>query len=227
MECNCRTATTSKSGKQPQIIYCPLYKAAWDLLEVAEDALYFIESLGDNTIATSNPKNRLKEIITKAIQEPNILRGGKMIQHFNEHVANLINGNRCRCDDGSCDWCQIYYANDENLALIIESYVEAETQRLKDALHDAEAIGDFPAELRSRVALIDAAKAIGIENAEITAKLAQLRQDKAELLEAVEDLFATMSKECHADVELPLEVALALSALREAADKAAIAKATQ
>lgn len=94
-----------------------------------------------------------------------------MEQHFNEHVANLIEGNRCRCDDGSCDWCQIYYANDENLALIIESHLEAETKKLRDALHEAEAIGDFPSELRFRAELFDAGKAIGIENAELKGEI--------------------------------------------------------
>jgi len=41
-------------------------------------------------------------------------------ERFNQHVANLLEG-RCICDDGSCDYCQVYYASDENLALIIDS----------------------------------------------------------------------------------------------------------
>lgn len=62
---------------------------------------------------------------------------------------------------------------------------EAEIERLRTALHDAEAIGDFATELRNRLALKENAEACAKLAAETNAKNDRLREALREALEVV------------------------------------------
>ena len=81
--------------------------------------------------------------------------------------------------------------------------LRAQVKRLQDALHDAEAIGDFPSELRDRLALKEAAACVPVlvaerdeARAQVTAMVAVLRvatQKPAEMQEImrINDLVIT------------------------------------
>jgi hypothetical protein len=68
---------------------------------------------------------------------------------------------------------------DQSLSRIAE--LEAEVAKAKEALHDAEAIGDFSAELRDRLALKEAAQCVPILQAEVDELKAELAKAMAML----------------------------------------------